>query len=190
MFLSSRLVGWDESDLHIWRRWFQMVHLPLELHQLFDTFPLPKTKVVVHHCQPLNLWQARGPSSCWFLAWMTEVLQSGSTTSRMQVGLQMGGTHCLQLHQGLVATIYIMYSRQLPWGILISYCKWNEINFISFMANISFLISNAISFLHSVYFIFSKFYFICSRHLFHSPRAFVSFICGMYLILPRHLFHL
>jgi len=92
--------------------------------------------------------------------------------------------------EGLVATIYIMYSRQLPWGILISYRKWNEINFISFTANISFLILNAISFLHSVYFIFSKFYFIHSRHVFHSPTAFVSFTCGMYLILPQHLFHL
>jgi len=47
------------------------------------------------------------------------------------------------------------------------------------MANISFLIS----FLHSVYFIISKFYFIHSWHLFHSPTAFVSFTCGMYLIL-------
>ena len=90
----------------------------------------------------------------------------------------------------IVGAIYIMYSRQLLWGILISYRKWNEINFISFTANISFLISNAISFLHSVYFIFSKFYFIHSQHLYHSPTEFVSFTCGMYLILPWHLFHL
>jgi len=109
------------------------------------------------------------------------------------------GLFRFQLHQnrqwvvqrnGLVATIYIMYSRQLPWGILISYRKWNEINFISFTVNISFLISYAISFLHSVYFIFSKIYFIHSWHVFHSPTAFVSFTCGMYLILPQHLFHL
>jgi len=53
----------------------------------------------------------------------------------------------------IVGAIYIMYSRQLLWGILISYRKWNEIYFISFTAKISFLIS----FLHSVYFIFSKF---------------------------------
>jgi len=104
----------------------------------------------------------------------------------------------------IVGAIYIMYSRQLPWGILISYCKWNEMNFISFTVNIfSFLISNAISFLHSVYFIFSKFYFIHSQHLFHSPwhsfhslAACISFshsiyfICSnFYFIHSWHLFH-
>ena len=100
----------------------------------------------------------------------------------------------------IVGAIYIMYSRQLPWGILISYCKWNE---ISFVVNISFLISNAISFLHGAYFIFSKFYFIHSWHLFHSPTAFISFVASFtsfthsiyficskfYFIHSWHLFH-
>ena len=74
------------------------MHLPLELHPLFETFPSLKTKVVVCRCQHLKLRQAKGPSPCYFLARMTEVLQSGSGPSRMQVGLKMGGTHCLQLH--------------------------------------------------------------------------------------------
>jgi len=65
-----------------------------------------------------------------------------------------------------------LYSRQLPWGILISYHKWNEMNFISFTVNISSLILNAISFTHKIYFICSKFYFIHSWHLFHSPTGF------------------
>ena len=105
--------------------------------------------------------------------------------------------------QTLVGAIYIMYSRQLPWGILISYHKWNEMNFISFTANISFLISNTISFLHSVYFIFSKFCFIHSQHLFHSHTGFISFVAtfvsfthGIYFICSKfyfihsqHLFH-
>ena len=79
----------------------------------------------------------------------------------------------------LVATIYIMYSRQLPWGILISYRKWNEIYFISFTAKISFLIS----FLHSVY-------FILPWNLFHSLVACISFSHGIYFIHSWHLFHL
>ena len=47
----------------------------------------------------------------------------------------------------IVATIYIMYSWQLPWAIFINYRGWNEMNFHSFMANISFeIFFNCISF--------------------------------------------
>jgi len=113
--------------------------------------------------------------------------------------------------------IYIMYSRQLPWGILISYHKWNEINFIYLIPDfipaqclfhyqqiLFHSLTASISFSHGIC-------FIHWWHVSHSPMACISFVAsfisftmafisfvasfisfshGIYFIVPRHLFHL
>ena len=151
--------------------------------------PINQAELHSHFTQPDPSWgfAALAGSTLPFASFNKSQSPSKNSRSIRSTNFEEELHRCCE--EPIVGAIYIMYSRQLLWGILISYHKWNEMNFISFTANISFLISNAISFLHSVYFIFSKFYFIHSRHLFHSPTEFVSFTCGMYLILPRHLFH-
>ena len=87
---------------------------------------------------------------------------------------------CLHLDwdMRLVATTYMMYSWQLPWANFTNYRGWNEMYFLSFMANISFQIFvNCISFLpmnsslfHSAWNWFHS--------IFHSLMVIISFPHG------------
>jgi len=194
-FLIKKWIGkWNEN----WPK-ILTVSIPIVIILIILTFSLSchccVIVVVCHchvvhcpHCCPSSLLSIVVSCCCChpFLCGVVDPSCCCCALSSILLSLALLMSAVVVVVVGLVATIYIMYSRQLPWGILISYYKWNEINFISFTAKISFLIS----FLHSVYFIFSKFYFIHSQHLFPSPTEFVSFTCDMYLILPWHLFHL
>ena len=132
-------------------------------HQPPTLLPLPNGKVRQHVSGHITTWNEttldNNDTDKWHTVtdnneqwWWTNVNQKPMATNDRQ---QHRGTSRCHLHH------------VLPWGILISYRKWNEMN--SFH-------SQQIS--HSWF-----------QMPFHSPTVSISFTHGIYVVLPWHLFH-